>query len=335
VVEVVRKYQPLKYALSEGGNIMFCGKCGKDNAPGAAFCTGCGAALAQSQQYIQPQQAQPAGRQYAPCAPPQQAAKPAGKKNAPAIALGVLSLVLAVALALSFLGVFGGAAGAFGTASKGFGTPEEAINYFVERLKNNDFDGALAACAIDEMARNYDYIAFAERIGAIQPIGNSYLPSEYSLYVEYNRHMLAERIMTQIASCIAACSGLPEEYYGLLNGKTMPLQDRELPDDLIEKLDPANIKDVELLDIGKSDKHDTKQNRDNQKKQAKIFGADDIQFRSVLYGYDGDYYMGGFTLIEYGGKWYIQNMMDPLAGIPYNGLPIKLSGKEEFESMLG
>jgi len=301
--------------------IMFCIKCGKENAQGAAFCIGCGNALGAAvtnQTYIKPTAAA--------------ISKPVNKGNAAAIALGALSVVLAIALVLSLTGVIA-ISGAAGAASKSFSSPEDAIEYFVERMKNGDWQGALSACAIDEMARGFDYEAQAERLKVLIPIVTSYMPSEYKQYVEYNKCLLTQRIMMQMAS-VTASANLSEENYGLINGTPTVLEDGNMPHGLMEELDPENIKSVELIDIGQHRLHDSQVNRENQRKQAKIYSADDLQFRAVLYKFKGDYYIGGFTLIEYGGRWLIQNMSDPLAGIPAYGTPVKVADESEFYEML-
>jgi hypothetical protein len=330
---------------------MFCRNCGKENAQGAAFCVSCGTKLEAfepgqpKEAGLQPQTGQQSAQQQTNQAytqpyvrqpgqyPVQIGEKPAKKKNAPAIALGVLSILLAAGLALSLLGVFGGAAGTFSAASKSFSTPEDAINYFVDRLKAGDFKGALAACGIDETVRGFDYKTYVERIQTLLPIATSFMPSEYEPYMEYNRARLTQQMLMQM-TCFTVSLNLPEEFGGMFTGATMPLEDGKIPCGLMDALDPSKLSSLELVKTGKIYMHDDQNNRENQKKTAKTFGADDEQFRSVLYKYNGDYYLGGFTVIEYGGRWYINSMTDPLAGIPAFGTPIKISGEEEFDGML-
>jgi hypothetical protein len=296
---------------------MFCIKCGKENPEGRAFCVGCGNAL---------------------CPPPEISQEPVlrytkpnfKKKNIAALALAAVSVLLAVMLVLSLTGVF--AAGGVGVASKSFSTPEDAIKYFIDRLKARDMDGALGACAINEMAKGFDYEAFAERVKSLQPLTVTYLPSEYSEFVEYNKYKITKDIMLQM---VAFSSGfyLPEKYWRLLSA-TMPLNSGVDVESLIKQLDPSKISKLKIADIGKSPKHDTTTNRKTQKSIAKTYGADDEQFRTVLYEYDGDYYVGGFTLIEYGNRWQIANLVDPIAGISAYGAPIKLEDKSDFDSYI-
>ncbi len=298
---------------------MNCMNCGKENKYGAAFCIGCGSPLAAA-----------AGQSDGPTA----VYAAHKKKNIAAIALGALSVVLAIALALSLTGVLGAAGAAGGAvASKSFGTPEDAINYFVDRLKAGDFDGAIGACAINEMAKGFDYKAFAERIQALMPVGVSYMPSEYKQYIEYNRSKLEQQVLTQMV-CFAISFNLSGENSGIINGQTTMLKDGKLPDGIIEQFDPSKLSGLKLMDIGKAPKHDDERNREMQKKQAKIYGADDIQFRTVLYEYGGKLYIGGFTIIEYSGGWMIQNMSDSLAGISILGTPIPVADRSAYEDML-
>lgn len=307
---------------------MFCRNCGRENADGAAFCINCGAKLV-AEPYAQPQQT------FNPyVAPPNPAAKPVKKKNAPVLALGALSIVLAIALALSLTGVFGGAAGAFGVASTSFASPEDAINYFVDRFKAGDFSGALAACGINETAKNFDYKAYVERIQTLLPVTMSFLPSEYKPYVELNKAKIMQQILMQM-TCFTISLNLPEEYSGIIDGQTLPVPDGKFPDGLMEAFDPSFLGGLEVVKIGKMSMHDSDANRKNQKKTAKTYGADDEQFRAVLYKLNGDYYVGGFTVIQYGGRWFVNSMSDPIAGISAFGTPNKLSSEAEFENILG
>lgn len=298
---------------------MYCKNCGKDNGPGAAFCVGCGRPL---QQEIIGQADGPTTIFVSP-----------KKKNAAAIALGAISVVLAIALVLSMTGVFGASSGG-AIASKSFGTPEDAINYFVDRFKAGDFEGALGACAVNEIAQGFDYKAYVERMNALLPLTVSYLPSDYKQYVLYNRTKTIQQISGQMMY-FAVSFSINGDYKGIIDGQTIPLQDAKMPDGIIKQLDPSAISKLELVEIGKMGMHDNEQNRTNQKIMAKMYGADDVQFRTVLYKYGGNYYVGGFTVIEYGGRWLIQNMTDPLAGISAFGIPIPVSDIQAFEDMLG
>ncbi len=64
-------------------------------------------------------------------------------------------------------------------------------------------------------------------------------------------------------------------------------------------------------------------------------GADAQTSRVVLYEYDGDYYAGGFTLLQYDGQWLISGLNDNLAGIPVSGALVEVADEDSFAYMLG
>lgn len=304
---------------------MYCEKCGKENQQGNAFCVGCGAPLSAGHEY----------QQTPAKAPVNTTVKLKGKNNIPALILGITSVVLAVAMVLSLTGVFGASAGS--GASKSFSTPEDAINYFVNCIKNEDIEGALSACAINEMARGFNYKAYLERLRVGLPLTMTLLPSEYKEYLQYDTVKLKQQIESQMMGFIISL-GLPDKYSDLLDGKTMPLNSDKIADqvqDVFNSLKPTDFKDLKIDEIDKAGQHDTATNRENQQRMAKIYGADDEQFRSVLYEYNDSYYMSGFTLIEYNGGWMISSLTDPLASTSTLGCATKLSGKSDFYSAIG
>lgn len=304
---------------------MYCTQCGKENPQGNAFCTACGAGLSTELQYQPSLTDNKAGK----------APKAKNKPGVPVLLLGSVSIILVVALVLSLTGVFGASGAAY--ASKSFMAPEDVVNYFVGCIKNGDIDGALSACAINEEAKGFDYKAYLERVKAALPMSNTLLPSEYKQYLDYNSTKLRQQAEIQTIALIISFQ-VADKYKDLMNGKTVMLNSGKLADqieDIYNNLEPADLKDLTIIEIDKAKQHDTATNRETQKKMANIYGADDEQFRSVLYEYNGDYYMGGFTLIEYNSRWMISNLIDPLTGTSASGCAVKLSGKSDFYSSIG
>jgi hypothetical protein len=72
-----------------------------------------------------------------------------------------LRVISAVVVALM---IFGSLNIAVAEAPKGFETPEAAIKHFIERVRNEDYDGALKACAVNEIAAGYDYEVMIKRL---------------------------------------------------------------------------------------------------------------------------------------------------------------------------
>ena len=178
---------------------MYCSRCGQPLDPKSRFCEHCGApaeedsghtpATGSSQPPVAPAppRAEPApGPSFSSRAdtsppPPKPPTGKRKKANVPAVVLAIACVLLAVAFALSALGV----TDAVFSPRKTFATPEAAIRYFVDHVKAGDYEGAMTACAVDEITANYDYEAQVERLQAMMP-SMPYLPAEYKLYETYN-----------------------------------------------------------------------------------------------------------------------------------------------------
>jgi hypothetical protein len=120
-----------------------------------------------------------------------------------------------------------------------------------------------------------------------------------------------------------------EENAALLNNGTILLKDGKFPENLIEEFDPNVLSGLELVEIGIPRESNI---TESIKKRAALFGADDAQSRLVLYKYNGIYYVGGFTAIEYGGRWMIQDMRDMYAGA--YGYPYPIPDKSRYYNEL-
>ncbi len=275
------------------------------------------------------------------------------KKSAWAFVFGFLSLLLAVAIVLMAFGIFSLSVDSNGVniavnpaqavssqassvAAKGFESPEQAIEFFIEKIKSGDIDGALGACASGLMAVNYDYEKMAERLNAIMPIVNgANVPgSEYTLAAKYKETTYNTSILMQLSHIIYGLNSQGENSKVIEGQPLMPIDDVDF-DELIGYFDPEVLKELKIVKIDEHSMNSDDRNRENQKKQAGILGADTQDFRSVLYEYDGDYFAGGFTLIEYDGEWFIVNMIDPLLGVSAYGTLQPVDSEEEFSDMLG
>ena len=205
---------------------MFCKNCGRENEEGNTFCAFCGSAMTGPVMPAPP--VAPVSPPKAPKAPkpPKPPKQKKGKPNVMAWVMSAVAVVLAVLLVLSLLGVLGGSGASSGggtvAASKSFGSPEDAIEYFVDRMKAGDFDGAMQACAISQLVDNFDYEELLDRIGTIPVIGNSGLPSEYDAYRLYNEFYYGGLISKQIAAFSLSLS-LPEEFLPILDYQRYPI----------------------------------------------------------------------------------------------------------------
>jgi len=217
------------------------------------------------------------------------------------------------------------------STSQLFSTPESAIMFFVECVKAEDYDCALSACAIDEIADGFDYEAMAKWLRILSPTSR-YLPSEYGLFAAFNRHSLEYLILWQL-SWMALSVVLPPEYGALLEMRIL-LDSTVDFDDVVSDMDPATMLRLEIVEIGRSHLLDTERNEEYLAQQADIYAAQAATSRAVLYEIDGEYYVGGVQLLQYGGNWLITSLQDPLINQPSTGVLIRVNGPSEFDVLL-
>jgi len=216
-------------------------------------------------------------------------------------------------------------------ASGHFEEPEDAIRHFAACVKAEDYDAAFTACAVDEIAEGFDYEAMITWLRAMTPT-TQYLPSEYSLFAVRNRHAVEYSILQQL-SWMALSVVLPPEYDGFLTMQILTDGTVDL-DDVVTDMNPSKFRDLEIVDIRASHLLNNGRNAQNLIRQAAVYGADSATSRSVLYKVDGEYFVGGFQLMQYDGGWLITSLSEPLIGQSTVGVLIQVSSPEEFEEML-
>jgi len=215
---------------------------------------------------------------------------------------------------------------------KTFSTPEAAIQYFIERVKAGDYEGAMAACAVDEITEGYDYEAQVERLQAMM-LSMPYLPAEYELYSAYNASSFETQILRQLA-CMAMSVTLPDDYSAFLDGTALYGESIDAGD-VVEDMNPEDFFEIEIVDIGQNERTDEDAYLDSMEEQAEIYGAEDMTAYDVLYDIGGDYYAGGMTLLQYGDGWRILWLNDALLNQPVSGALIPLDSKSDFDALLG
>ena len=322
---------------------MNCSHCGQPNEAGSLFCQNCGSRMepvappppepAQTQPLwsppVQPPPSAPAySAETGPTRRTREKRGKGGKGGAVTIILGALCALLAVVVVLMAFGVTDAV---FSPQQKTFKTPEDAIEYFISHVKSGDYEGAMAACAVDEIAESYDYEAMVERLRAMPP-SMPYLPAEYELYAAYNESSLKTQIMRQLAYMAMSVS-LPNEYSDFLNGRSLYGESIDYGH-VVKDMDPESFLAIEIVEIGQNERTEDDSYLDSMEKQAEIYGADEMTAYDVLYDIGGDYYAGGVTLLEYEGGWLILSLNDPFLDQPVTGVLIPLDSKSDFDDLL-
>ncbi len=201
--------------------------------------------------------------------------------------------------------------------SKAYDTPEEVIDQFVLAIQSNDFESALELFAVNNMVEGYDFEAYVERINAFMPI-NSMAPQEYEAYSAINQTYQSNIASNQIKMFTYSLL-IPE-----LDLTSMTfLQDIEDDNiDLLDELDPSQLGSLELVraDFSSPELQRSDNYQDSVDKSARIYGFGDQEEYVALFEFEGDYYLGGFVLVEYEEGWQISGLGAPLAGVSFLGV---------------
>lgn len=221
-------------------------------------------------------------------------------------------VILAAVLVAALLGTAFAAAGET-VEGDGYASPEEAVEDYLDGLKNMDLEQMMGTFAVETFIENYDFEGQLNRMKMYLPSMTVKLPdvNEFTtaLNVESRRSEIANAILSQYVSlCMPGTS--------LGSSPALPLADEAEVNAFIgeftanlEKPDFATLKFVAFLPPEAVDeRYSDEANIDNIAKQAQIYGADKLESRVAVFELDGKEYMLCVDVADYGGKWRIAQL---------------------------
>jgi hypothetical protein len=191
-----------------------------------------------------------------------------------------------------------------------FCTPEEAVEYFVKAVAENNLDKALQACAIDNYCEAYDFKEFAEYSGRIL-LFNINAPSEYELYLKINKYDRLANMSKDIMFFVMSFNS-PIEF----DGSAVYDGSEEDIIHFIEAVNPAKLKNlkIECMSFPLPELESSERHVKSAERAAKLRGALTSTERLLLFELDGRYFLGGIRLLKYSKGWQIENMVSVLGG---------------------
>lgn len=212
-----------------------------------------------------------------------------------------------------------------------FNTPEAAVTAYFAALAQGDPSKILQVCAVDEMSERFDFALYIDRLQAFLPI-QSLAPTDYPFYVELNKMQLSSQILNQAK--LFTYSLLSQE--AVDTGSPILKMDSERVAQFQQDVDPSRLAGIQVEKIDLPNKAIMQESKylENAAKLAHIYGADEMTERVVLFSFEENEYLFGFTLLRYGDTWKISSATSPLAGTSAIGVaqPTTL---EEFERLTG
>jgi hypothetical protein len=215
------------------------------------------------------------------------------------------------------------------TASPGFPTPEDAVRHFVDALVAGDFDGAMAACSIEEQADGFDFPGYIDRVKT-HMMFSSPAPSTSDLYRDLDAAATLGSLANQTKMLVYSFFVTEG-----LDGQPLMPADRAYAEEFQKAVDPSKLADLELVRIDPPMKRLlwTANNINNFNKMANLYGAETMTERIALYELDGQTFVGGFGLYRYESGWKIFKLNSTLAGTSATGAAMSAT-LEDYEGML-
>ena len=194
---------------------------------------------------------------------------------------------------------------------EGFDSPEDAIGYFVSKIRKGDLDAALEAFPIEKAAQVYNFPAYIQqnKYWSLHLMDMPY-SSASDFSAEMNRQYMTSNIEVRMNNFIFSFSADPV----FLQNSFLFEESTDIVG-LMNKTDFDKINNLEVLrvDYANPDLQDSAKYRVLFLDTAALYGADDLSEYSVLYrAGDNELFWGGIQIIWYENRCYLWNLVSTL-----------------------
>ena len=195
---------------------------------------------------------------------------------------------------------------------------EIIINQFYEKIIENDFESLVNL--FDWHIMKYNFQEYLKVVPLISSISNG---TQYPGLNYFNKINMLTKSIHEIETFIFSLL-LPVEYSHLLEGRAYPyprsnfeiLNENEIKT-FLGYLDYNRLKNLSIIEIEIVEPRIqfSEIQKDIIESRKKIYNCSEIIEYSILYIFEGIYYIGGMTLYRYGEKWYIHTLGSSLLNI--------------------
>lgn len=214
---------------------------------------------------------------------------------------------------------------------KGFASREESLEFFVQEIRECDFEGALQAFPIKTSSENFDFEGYLDRYKSWIPDSTINYPPTSELYKSINQNEYASKAMKYIYNFAVYLTSDP----AFLEGKALLTEET----DIVGLMEAASSKSenignlkIERMDYFDPEMQDGEVMQNSFKRQSDLYGGDGLSTYLVLYRLDDEFYVGGATFIQYGDEYYLWDL-NCLGGMAFEGMVIPVT-EEEYLSFM-
>jgi hypothetical protein len=209
-------------------------------------------------------------------------------------------------------------------AASPLATPEKVSAAYIDALVAQDTELMRALSAVDNVAEEFDFERYSERLLVMMPL-IGLQPSSYPLTRELNRAASWHQLLR--SATLFTYSLLTDEE---IDGGTILLNDgeggldQERLDAFVRDVNPERLAGLQVLaiaapmpDVMASERYQT-----NSETIARTYGADEQTERVLLVQLGDATYMTGFTLLRFGSEWKVHTQTSAIAGLPSTSIAV-------------
>ena len=206
----------------------------------------------------------------------------------------------------------------------GYDSPEEAVEAYLNFLKEGDLDGAVSTFAVESCVDNYDieeHLEWVQYFGATMPLGGRQTPtliydSDFSreLNIESRRSYILNGICGQMMSITVMSTDEEDVVDGLVSRAMYELEDKDAAENVVNFLaiDPK-LETIEIGDrLDEDDFFDSDFDLNKYMKRYKKIWGSDIEMVTLEMEIDNEDYTLFMICVCYDGKWYVADFNNPL-----------------------
>lgn len=187
---------------------------------------------------------------------------------------------------------------------KSFASQEKALDFFVERIRESDLEGALQAFPIKRAAEQFDFEKYLDYFQVWIADSTMNYPSTSELFISLNENSYASRTMEYIQNFVTSLSTDP----AFLSGKSLTPENTDitgLMEASSQNAEKISGLEIERLVYYNPEEQDSEAVQKNMQNLAALYGADGLSSYLVIYRLDSNFWTGGMTFIQYGDEYYI------------------------------
>ena len=285
---------------------MFCRKCGSQSNENSQICSDCGTLLGSG------------GPEFT-----QQVEKTlrnTPKKKCTPYLFGIISWALLALIIITLIFIWPSNK----MEGNGFNTPEDAVEAYLIALRDCDTEKMIATFAVESFVENYNFQNIIERTQVYQPSFTQPIPTTNDFTTELNRLSRVNSINQSFIYQYLFFADTGADYENPIYFENLNSSDiTEFVNKLGSQEHIETMKSVELtgfLNPSKlSDMYLTQANLENLKKQATIYGAEEMENVVAEVTVNGQAYLYFMQVALFDGQWFnlqVSGNIGALEGIP-------------------